>query len=229
MLVGHKTTDFSFHRKSRQTTAIQKEKSTEICYNDVGDVMHIVFGGSFNPPTIAHQHMIDQLKETFPQSRILILPVGDDYAKKALISIKHRIKMLELMIEGTENVLISDLEAKRTWKGTLASLDELSKVYDHIHFVIGSDQLSGLFEWIDYQRLLSTYPFIVMTRKGSPTQNETEHMFAHLPHRFQFIEFNQNISSTIVRNNIKKAAPYLKSTVYQYILDNHLYEETNHV
>ena len=206
-----------------------KEKCMDLCYNNDGDVMHIVFGGSFNPPTIAHQHMIDQLKEAFPQSRILILPVGDDYNKKALISIKHRIQMLELMIDGASDVTVSDLEARRTWKGTLASLDELSKSYRDIHFVIGSDQLSGLFEWIDYQRLLETYPFIVMTREGSLSENEAEAMFAHIRHRFTFITFNRNISSTLVRNNIKQAAPYLKPSVYQYILDNHLYEETKHV
>jgi nicotinate-nucleotide adenylyltransferase len=212
-----------------KSTANTKEKCFDLCYNDDGDVMHIVFGGSFNPPTIAHQHMIDQLKETFPQSRILILPVGDDYAKKELISIKHRIKMLELMIQDTKDVMISDLEAKRTWQGTLASLVELSKTYDDIHFVIGSDQLSGLFEWIDYPKLLQMYPFIVMTREGSLSKSDAEARFAHLPHQFTFVEFNRNISSTNVRKNIRQAAPYLKPEVYQYIKDNHLYEETKHV
>lgn len=191
--------------------------------------MHIVFGGSFNPPTIAHRHMIQKLQETFKESHVLILPVGDDYTKPELISIWHRINMLKLMTSDIKNVFISDIEAKRTWKGTLASLNELSKSYADLAFVIGSDNLQGLFEWIDYQTLLAKYPFIIMTRSGSLSKERAEHMFEHLPHHFTFVDFDEDISSTQVRQDITSAAPYLMPNVYEYIQDNHLYKEKQHV
>jgi nicotinate-nucleotide adenylyltransferase len=191
--------------------------------------MHIVFGGSFNPPTIAHQHMISKLHETFNQSRVLILPVGDDYTKPELISIKHRINMLKLMTEDMKNVYISDLEVNRPWLGTLRSLDELSKDFSELSFVIGSDNLKGLFAWIHYETLLAKYPFIVMTRPGSLSKEEAEAMFQHLKHQFTFIDFDEDISSTKVRQDIQNAAPYLLPKVYAYIMDHKLYKENSHV
>jgi nicotinate-nucleotide adenylyltransferase len=191
--------------------------------------MHIVFGGSFNPPTIAHRHMILKLHETFNQSRVLILPVGDDYTKPELIPIKHRINMLKLMTQDMQDVLISDIEGNRPWLGTLRSLEELSKDYSDLSFVIGSDNLKGLFSWINYQTLLAKYPFIVMTRPGSLSKEEAEHMFLHLKHHFTFIDFDEDISSTKVRQDIVNAAPFLSPEVYAYIMDHKLYKENSHV
>lgn len=191
--------------------------------------MHIVFGGSFNPPTIAHRQIILKLQQTFLGSRVLVLPVGDDYQKPELISIKHRIRMLELMTSNMNNVLISDLEVKRSWNGTLQSLNELSKIYDDLHFVIGSDNLIGLFDWINYKQLLSTYPVIIMTRKGSLSPKEAEQWFHHLPHHFEFVDFNEDISSTVVRQRVHQSSDYLMPEVYQYIIENHLYKEIEHV
>lgn len=191
--------------------------------------MHIVFGGSFNPPTLAHRHMIEKLHETFKESFVLILPVGDDYTKPELISIQHRIQMLKLMIKDMSNVFISDIEAKRPWLGTLQSLEELSKDYGHLHFVIGSDNLSGLFSWINYQKLLADYPFIVMTRPNSLSRDEAEEMFRHIPHQFRFVDFDEDISSTQVRNNLSHAARYLMPEVYEYIITHQLYKEKKNV
>jgi nicotinate-nucleotide adenylyltransferase len=191
--------------------------------------MHIVFGGAFNPPTKAHLNIIKKLLSTYEGSHILLLPVGDDYAKSELIEFHHRITMLKLMTNNLEHVSVSDLESNRGYHGTLSILDALSYIYDDLHFVIGADNLKGFHKWIKYEELLSKYPFIVMTRKNGITEEQAEVMFKDLKHQFTFIEFEEDVSSTDVRSNKSEQKNLLTEEVYQYIRKNHLYEEPKNV
>ncbi len=190
--------------------------------------MHIVFGGSFNPPTYAHYTIVQTLLQKYPEATVLILPVGDDYQKPALVPFSHRFKMLSLMFKNFEQVKIIEHEKKRAYQGTLASLKELNQHYDHLHFVIGSDHLNQLDTWINYQELLASYPFIVMNRNHYMTIEDAEKLYQDLPHRFIFVDFSQDISSSEIRSNIEKYKDMIHFDVYQYILENNLYKENTH-
>jgi len=187
--------------------------------------MMIVFGGAFNPPTIAHLNIVKKLLSTFEGSQVLLLPVGNDYSKPKLIDIKHRISMLELMVSKIEKASVSKIEANQKYQGTFASLNELSEIDSDIYFVIGLDNLLGVRRWIKYQELLKTYPFIVMDRKGSVTKEEAQKAFADLEHHFTFVDFNEEISSTLVRENKEDREKLLTKEIIDYISKNHLYEE----
>ncbi len=195
------------------------------CYNNNGDYMMIVFGGAFNPPTIAHLNIVKKLLSTYRGSQVLLLPVGNDYSKPELIDIHHRISMLHLMVEHIENANVSGLEANRKYQGTLASLNELSIIDSDIRFVVGLDNLLGIRKWIRYQELLESYPFIVMNRKGSTTKEDAQRAFDDLKHDFSFVEFDEDISSTSVRENKEDRDKLITKEISDYILKNHLYEE----
>ncbi|TNF09606.1 MAG: nicotinate (nicotinamide) nucleotide adenylyltransferase [Bacillota bacterium] len=185
--------------------------------------MVIVFGGSFNPPTRAHLEIIKKLLDTFKDSTVLVLPVGNDYKKRELEKFHHRFDMLKLLCNGMDRVIISDLEAKKTYNGTLGSLKELSKTYHNLHFVIGSDNLKDFHTWISYQELLKTYPFIVMKRETGLTEEDTEVLFKDLEHHFTFIPFSVNIESSKIRKSVHERKTDLTHEVYEYIQKNHLY------
>lgn len=187
--------------------------------------MVIVFGGSFNPPTIAHLKIVKQLLKSFENAQVLILPVGDDYKKENLVAINHRIEMLKLLTKDLMRVIISNLESKHQYRGTLASLKKLKQMHSNLAFAIGADQLKNLKAWIDYKELLATYQFIVMTRKNSLSSEEANKMFAELKHDFVFINFDQNISSSEVRMHKEMRKTHLTKEVYNYIENNNLYKE----
>ena len=185
--------------------------------------MVIVFGGSFNPPTRAHLEIIKKLLNTFEDSTVLVLPVGNDYKKSELIDFKHRFEMLKRLTKNIDRVIISDLEAHKTYNGTLGSLSELSKSYNDLYFVTGADNLNTFDTWISYEKLLKSYPFIIMTRKSGLTQEDAEHMFAPYEHNFTYIPFEMDIQSSDIRKMVKKHQKDLTDEVFQYIQENHLY------
>lgn len=191
--------------------------------------MHIVFGGSFNPPTKAHQKIVETLHHTFVDATILVLPVGDDYQKPELISFEHRKHMLDLLFLKHDYVKILENEKERAYKGTLYTLNELKKTYHDLYFVIGSDNLGDLFNWIQYKILLDSYPLIVMNRNHYMEKETAEVMFKDLKHQFIFVDFDMPISSTKARENIEQAKSLLTDTVYEYIKKHSLYKEHKHV
>lgn len=191
--------------------------------------MKIVYGGSFNPPTLAHIEIIKRLLALYPQASLMIVPVGDDYRKKELAPFKHRYHMLKLATKDISKVMISTIEHERPYQGTLATLKELEAIDQELLFVIGSDNLIHFDQWINYQELLSSYPFIVMNRSGYMTKEEADLMFQEIPHKFIFLDFYIPISSSEIRHHVDLFAHYLDEEVYRYIKQHHLYEVTTHV
>ena len=58
--------------------------------------MIIVYGGTFNPPTVAHQLIAIKLLKTLNQE-IHLLPVGENYPWKSFyVPFKQRFEMLKL-------------------------------------------------------------------------------------------------------------------------------------
>lgn len=185
--------------------------------------MNVVFGGSFNPVTIAHEKIVSLILKKYPDANVIILPVGNSYNKPKLVSYNDRLEMLKLVFKDHPQVTISLIEKNKTFDGTIQSLDELSKTYNNLYFVMGTDNLKGLKSWVEYERLIKTYPFIFIERdKDLISELIKEHPLIN-PNYLE-ISFDENVSSTIIRTNVDKYQSYLKPDVYNYIKKNNLYE-----
>jgi len=185
-------------------------------------ILNIVYGGSFNPPTIAHEGIISELKKEFKPENIIIIPAGNSYNRKELLDFRHRYNMLKLVSDD----IISDIENKnQEYKGTLYTLDLLSKDYSNIHFVMGADNLIDIKSWIRYEELLSKYNFIIITRDDIDIKAFIDNNLSAYKSHFSFISLKYKVSSTAIRNNIEEHKNMLNPKVYEYIKKNHLYEE----
>lgn len=185
--------------------------------------MNIVFGGAFNPVTIAHEKIVNLIRTKFPDANVIILPVGNSYNKPELIDFNDRIKMLNFVFGNKKGIIISKLEENKTFNGTVNSLDELSKTYDNLYFITGTDNLKDLKNWIEYERLIKTYPFIFVERDSDLISDLVKEHPSINPNYLE-ISFHEDISSTMIRSNVDKYQKYLSKEVYDYIKINKLYE-----
>ena len=108
-----------------------------------------ILGGNFNPVHNAHLIVADQVRQQLGLDQVLLMPEYQPphVDKKETISEHHRLKMLELAIDGIEGLAIETIELER--KGisytydTMKILTEKNPDTDY-YFIIGADIRLGL-------------------------------------------------------------------------------------
>ncbi|MBI9009721.1 MAG: nicotinate (nicotinamide) nucleotide adenylyltransferase [Tenericutes bacterium] len=188
--------------------------------------MVVVFGGAFNPPTIAHKEIYFHIKKYVDFDKFIYLPVSNLYTKSSLIANVHRINMLELMVSEMDNAYVSDLETVDSdFMGTYHSLLRLQEKYDdEIAFVIGADNLFNIHDWKNSLSLLAEFKFIVINRDRLDIDAFLEKNKILAKNKDHFIilpGFDMNISSTIFRETFEPS--YVPEQVFDYIMTHGLY------
>ncbi|NLN50681.1 MAG: nicotinate-nicotinamide nucleotide adenylyltransferase [Acholeplasmataceae bacterium] len=185
--------------------------------------MIIVYGGTFNPPTIAHQKIAKQIIEKFKPSKFILLPVGDYYPwKDSFASFYHRKEMLKLTFPQPI-FEISEIENEKAYQGTYKALKQIeSQFKEEVRFLLGADNLDYLDQWLNYQSLIKEYKFIVLTRKGFDVENIIDDKFANYKANFSIHNFNLDIAAANFRNDPTKIDIVVKP-VYSYLKKHNLY------
>ncbi len=188
--------------------------------------MHVVYGGAFNPPTVAHLEAYHFLKARLPIKRFTYLPVSNAYTKSELASDYHRLNMLRAMTHDLKDVDISDLEMKDdTFKGTYQSLIRLSDdTTTTVAFVIGADNVPSLPRWKWAGSLLGEFKIIVLGRDGIDARKRIEGDVFLNQYRDNFIvfdDFNCPVSSTEYRRTMDSSMVH--QAVIDYIEEHDLY------
>jgi len=187
--------------------------------------MVLVYGGTFNPPTIAHYEIVKQLKKSFKVEKVIIVPVGDSYTwKHGLVPFLHRYRMLNRMFQGEQDILISDLENKQDFDGTYWLLNQLKKTYQDIYFCLGTDHLNTMQLWKNHEKLLREFGFIVISRRDYPADYTIFDRFQTPYYKFYF---DSDISSSRIRREFHRFKNDLRKEVLDYILEHNLYQGEN--
>ena len=193
-----------------------------------------VFGGAFNPPTIAHINLAKQILNSIKNTeKVVFVPVSTKYNKNGLASDEDRYNMLKSVIDKNEHFELSDIELKQPRQlNTIETLKLLQKEYPNnvLYFVIGTDNLKELSNWAFPEELVTKFKLLVLERGDDNFEKIIEKDEFLTKHQNSFISLKENIrtnlSSSFVRKKLKegKSVKYLiPEEVLQYIKDNNLY------
>jgi nicotinate-nucleotide adenylyltransferase len=129
-----------------------------------------IFGGSFNPPHVAHQLVALYVLETAPVDALWLVPAFQHAMGKPLAPFEDRLRMTELAAAALgPRVRVSDVE--RVIGGESRTIRTLSHLRQanpgHVFsLVIGADLLPEIPSWLGGDELRRTVPFIVVGRGG---------------------------------------------------------------
>ena len=188
-----------------------------------------LFFGSFNPIHLGHTNLAEYIFRFSGVDEIwyVISPKNPLKEHKELIDEHLRLKMINLATADKDYLQVSDVEFNMPVPSfTINTLKVLSEKYPEDDFIllIGSDNMQIFDQWKDYQSILEDYSVVVYPREGYPYED-----FEEIYPEMQVLEEAPlfEISSTEIRQMIaekKDASQWLHPDVYQFILENGLYQ-----
>lgn len=177
----------------------------------------IVLGGSFNPPTNAHEHILtDAIRQTNSEFGIFV-PSSHAYVTRKMkrqstanqvYTEQQRYQMLNLICKGKDYLKVDTCEYGDDGRGhTFETLQKIQAKYPayKILFLVGDDKLSILPRWHSANEFFQKFGFVVCYRthkeeKAGIQFIQNHPVLKHYTDIFQFAEITpENISSTQAR------------------------------
>ncbi|MHC4142823.1 MAG: nicotinate (nicotinamide) nucleotide adenylyltransferase [Planctomycetota bacterium] len=130
----------------------------------------LIFGGTFDPPHVAHLALPPLVAQQLGCQRILYVPAAVNPLKTANDATPgpHRLAMLRLALARVPNAEISSIELERPGPSytvdTLEALREQLDPESELHLLIGSDQALVFQQWKHWERILELATPAVMVR-----------------------------------------------------------------
>ena len=129
-----------------------------------------IFGGTFNPPHLAHLNIAEDFSRRLNFDKLIIMPTYQPPHKQAqsLADSEDRLRMCRLLFD-MENTEISDMEIQRQGKSyTYDTLCQLEEKYPgaELYLIIGSDMLLSFHKWYRYEDILRKCTLCVLTREN---------------------------------------------------------------
>ena len=180
----------------------------------------IVMGGSFNPPTLAHQIlMLSAIEDSGAQYGIFV-PSNHDYVSKKMKRLKlkrevlsedARLRMLQSMCMDDQRLQVNTCEYGRDPKlKTFETMETIQNEYSdaELWFLVGCDKISIIPRWHRSKEFLQKFKILITTRDELSPESIIEsnpYLLSHVE-AFRLLkepEKIKEISSTKVRNMIR--------------------------
>lgn len=169
-----------------------------------------VFGGSFDPFHIGHEAIVKSILKEF--GSIFLIPTQNPWKPYGLLPLKQRIEVLQEFYKDDKRVTVSDLCFHDP------EYNYMYKVVEHfsdkkIIFVMGEDTFEKYPQWKNYTDFNEKVEALVFKRNTGATLPNAPRI------RLLPLEMYQNeISSTLCRQNLKKHQALLPSKVFELTL-----------
>ena len=187
--------------------------------------MKIIYGGSFNPPTLAHYQIGEYLLNKYPKANLIFLPTSSLYHKNDLAENKYRLEMLQIMSDKLgPRACVSDFEMKLDgYYGTSYTLSNFPNAY----FVMGADNLQNICKWINFPNVVAQNKFIVLPRDNINIDKVIDEDDFLKKYKDNFIILNDFVESSISSTNYRttRNKECLLPEISNYIIANNLYKK----
>ncbi|NOZ13816.1 MAG: nicotinate (nicotinamide) nucleotide adenylyltransferase [Acidobacteria bacterium] len=125
------------------------------------------YGGSFDPIHNGHVEIARYIAAFPAVDSVCFVPTGTHPLGKPVSLPRHRLEMIRLAIRGIPGLTVSDIDVSSGVPSyTIELLRRLKEtVKGKFFFIAGMDNLNQLFEWREWQQLLS-FPVVFTSRAG---------------------------------------------------------------
>lgn len=196
-----------------------------------------VLGGTFDPPHIGHLLLAEYTLEALSLDMVLFVPAGIQPLKDDIRSmVNHRLKMVELAIEGNPHFAISRVDIDR--QGPHYTADTLPLIQAdypdaELFFLMGGDNLRDFTKWFRADEVAEHARLAVMRRSDEAISADMhDDVIPNLSKHIDIVDtplLSIWLSSTHVVERLanNQSVRYLvPDAILDYINEHNLYAET---
>lgn len=194
-----------------------------------------IFGGTFDPPHLAHLLLAETCIDALHLTRVLWVPAATPPHKndKMISTAAHRVKMVEAAIKDNPRFDLSLIDVDRP--GPHYSADMAGLVADEhpgaaLFFLMGGDSLHDLPQWHEPARLLAQCALGVIRRPDDELDKVLPQLYERLPSldgKLHVVDAPRiEISGTRIRQRVRDGLSLryrVPDTVIDYIQQAGLY------
>ena len=192
-----------------------------------------VYGGTFDPPHMAHLKIIKESLSQLELDRLYVVVSGDPWMKGSkVVANKHqRQEMVEIAFAGYKKVCLLKFEINKDSPSysyqTLEYLKTIENTND-FYFIVGSDAALNMDKWKKPLNILTSSKIVCIPRNKIPNQSVEKKLLEIYPQsQIQFLKnVEEKISSTEIKKLFKSNEDVIEHFdyyVYTYILKNKIY------
>lgn len=199
-----------------------------------------VYGGSFDPPTLAHQGVVEEVLGRGLVDEVLVCPQFFHRDKGAMMdSFLDRLSMLDLMFMGNRKVKVSSIEMvsflENERNSSVGSAYALHRTLSRrlgdveIAYIMGADCFKSIGTWFQGSRILETFNLIVVERGGETLPEDASGVLDKDSNHLLKMSIPNAVSSTEVRGILRSAREYsplegkVSLEVFHYIRAKNMY------
>lgn len=179
-----------------------------------------IFGGSFDPPHRGHQLIVEKAIEDLDIEKLLVIPAYLNPFKTSTLADAHtRLSWCHTLFDAMDIIEVNDYEIKEG-KSTVTSqsVKHFNQAYNVKYLIIGSDNLSTLTKWHEFEWLNENITWVLATRGNSHLDTEKLKNWLLLP-------VEAAMSSTQIRE--EKDLQFIDKKIRQSV--KHILEGQHHM
>lgn len=185
-----------------------------------------VFGGTFNPVHRAHVEIAERFSKNFSLDLLYIIPNNIPPLKESHgVSGEDRINMLKIAFNGNDNIVISDIELKRSGTSyTCDTVKELKEMHNgcELFFLMGDDWIDRFDKWKNYRYILDNVNLVIANRGEKDITEALDKLESACGKRPSLLGNERiSLSSSEFRSDPEKSD--LPDGVFEYIKKRGLY------
>lgn len=180
-----------------------------------------IFGGSFNPPHVAHVLAAVYVLSTEPIDEVLVVPVYKHPFSKELASFEDRLEMCRRAFAWIPNVYISPVERDLEGESlTLRTLEHLASLHPEwsMRLLIGADVVNDVPKWHRFDRISQIAPPIIMGRAGVTAEGVPEALLPQVS--------STEVREALARGDMERLEKLVPRSVLSFIHERGLYRRS---
>lgn len=126
-----------------------------------------IFGGSFDPPHLGHQEIVDKALKELSLEKLLIVPAYlNPFKSSSVATATQRLKWCHALFDTIPKVFVEnyEIEEKKSTP-TAQTVEHFNKIYNVKYLIIGADNLASLHKWHNFSWLNEHIIWVIITRE----------------------------------------------------------------